>query len=195
MKFDLPENSVFAVLLRSPWWISLGIGAGLSLAASAVLPAAYVAAGIFAAIPFFLIGGIAAWKQLRVPSAARVAAALDAVRVMSWTAFSDVLEDAFRRDGYGVRRIEAAGADLEITKQGRVTLVGCKRWKAARAGIEPLRDLHAAMAARGAHECLYVSAGELSEQARAFAAEKEIRLLEGAALALLLRGSVRKKNV
>ena len=40
-KFKLPPNSLFAVLLRSRWWISILIGAVLSALALAALPAPY----------------------------------------------------------------------------------------------------------------------------------------------------------
>jgi restriction system protein len=67
-------------------------------------------------------------------------------------------------------------------------LVSCKRWKVARTGIEPLRDLYAAKDAREAHECIYIAAGEITDNARKFAAEKKMRLLYGAELAQLLPG-------
>ena len=62
----------------------------------------------------------------------------------------------------------------------------CKRWKATRTGIEPLRELEEACRAREAHGCIYVAAGEVTEGARAFAAQKSIRLVQGAELAKLL---------
>jgi restriction system protein len=109
---------------------------------------------------------------------------------MQWGDFSAAIEDAFRRDGYAVSRLNGAAADFEMTKAGRVSLVSCKRWKVARTGIEPLRELDAARRAREAHECVYVAAGEVTDNARAFAAQKNIRLAQGAELARLLRGSV-----
>ena len=151
-----------------------------------MLPEAYALYAIFAALPFIVIGNYAAWQQLRAPSAERIAATLVSLRALSWDEFSRALENAFRRDGYSVSRLNIAGADLELTKSGRVSLVGCKRWKVARAGIEPLRELDAARQARDAHECIYVAAGEITDTARAFAATNNIRLLEGADLAKLL---------
>src|SRR5262249_56718817 len=62
------------------------------------------------------------------------------------------------------------------------TLVACKRWKAVRTGIEPLRELQAAREAREAHFCVYVATGEITEQARGFAAEKKINLMQGGEL-------------
>ena len=141
---------------------------------------------VFVALPFLVIGCVAAWQQLREPSAERVAATLEALRALSWEEFSAALEDAYRRDGFDASRLNVAGADLELTRAARVTVVGCKRWKVARTGIEPLKELDAARRAREAHECIYVAAGEITENARAFAAEKNIRLLHGAELAKLV---------
>jgi len=157
------------------------------------LPEAYALYGIFAALPFLVIGVYAGWQQLRAPSTQRIAATLETLRSMSWDEFSPALDDAFRRDGYTVTRLNIAGADLELTKSGRVTLVSCKRWKVARAGIEPLRELDAARQARDAHECIYVAAGEITDTARAFAAAKNLRLLEGADLARLLPSDGQRK--
>jgi len=186
MKFEMAKNSLFAVLLRSPWWISIAIAAGVTALAKAILPAIPVAYAVFAGLPFLVIGVIAGWKQLRVPSATRVANTLEAVRAMSWTDFSSALEDAFRKDGYSVNRLDGASADFEMTKAGRTSLVACKRWKVARTGVEPLRDLHAAKDAHEANECVYVATGEITDGARKFAVEKKIRLVDGVELAKLL---------
>ena len=180
------KNSLFAVLLRSPWWISIAVAAGIFALARMMLPEAYALYAIFAALPFIVIGSYAGWQQLRAPSTARIADTMAALRAMSWDDFSSALEAAFRRDGYSVIRLSVAGADLELTRSGRVSLVGCKRWKVARAGVEPLRELEAARHAREAHECIYVAAGEFTDTARAFAAGKRIRLVHDAELAKLL---------
>jgi restriction system protein len=179
------KNSLFAVLLRSPWWVSLLVAVATGVASRFMLvkfdmPEPYA---VFVALPFIVIGCVAGWQQLRAPSAQRVAATLESLRLLSWDEFSTALEEAFRRDGYEVNRLRIAGADLELTKAGRVSLVGGKRWKVARAGIEPLRELDAARQAREAHECIYVAAGDITDNARAFAAEKRIRLLQDAELA------------
>lgn len=187
MKFPMAENSAFAILLRSQWWISALIAVAIFVAARFVLPTAYA---LFVPLPFVVIAGYAAWKQLRAPSAARIAGTLEALREMSWDAFSSALEDAFRLQGYAVQRLREADADFELTRAGRVALVGCRRWKVARTGIEPLRALHAAARARKAPECIYVSAGEINANARAFAAQNDIRLLCDAELVTLLPRAV-----
>lgn len=183
MKFQMAKNSLFAILLRSPWWISFAIAAGLFAAVILWLPGLYA---FFVALPFMVIACYAGWNQLREPSAVRVADTLEAIRAMSWNDFSGAIEDAFRRDGYSVSRLGGAQADFELTKAGRVSLVGCKRWKVARTGVEPLRELHATRRARDAHECIHVAAGEITDNARAFAAENNIRLVHGVELTKLL---------
>jgi restriction system protein len=191
MKFRMSEKSLFAILLRTSWWVSLAIAAGIALVARMALPEPYVAGGMLAAIPFLGIGIVVAWRQLRSPNAARVAAALDVVGSMSWREFSSALEDAFRRDGYVTRRLDGGAADFEMTRAGRSSLVSCKRWKAASTGVEPLRDLDAAAKARDAHEGIYVAVGGIAARVLGDAAEKSLRVLEGVELANLI-GVVRR---
>jgi restriction system protein len=45
MKFQMAKNSLFAILLRSPWWASAGLGVVLGLLGAALLPEAYRVAG------------------------------------------------------------------------------------------------------------------------------------------------------
>jgi restriction system protein len=195
MKFEMSKDSLFAVLLRSSWWISFVIAAALFGAARYWLPEAYTFYAFFVALPFLVIAGHALWRQLRAPSAGRVADTLEAVRAMSWGDFSGALAAGFGREGYAVNRIEDAQADFELTRAHRVSLVGAKRWKVARTGVEPLRALHGARLEREAHECIYVVAGEITDNARAYATEKNIRLMHGAELVKLLpRVGRGKKN-
>ena len=186
MKLKMAENSLFATLLRSPWWVSIGIAVGIALVARIVLPDRYAVVGALTGLPFAVIAAIAAWKQLRAPSTARVALALEAIASMSWSDFSSAIEDAFRRDGCTVTRLGGSQADYEMTKAGRMSLVSCKRWKAATVGIESLRALHAVKEAREAQEGIYVAVGAMTDSARKFASEKKIRVIQGAELAQIL---------
>lgn len=181
----LNKNSLFAILSRSPWWVSFLIAAGLFMAVRQFLPD-YAAAGAFSALPFLVIAGYVGWRQLRAPSAERVAATLESLRAMSWQTFSALIETAFRADGYSVAAIAGDAADYELRKDGRVALVACKRWKVAQTGIAPLRELIEAKESVGAHDCIYVTAGEFSPNAREFAAQAKMRMLAGMDLAQLI---------
>jgi restriction system protein len=184
VQFRISENSLFAVLMRSPWWVSFVVGAAVFALVRLFLHSVYAA---FAAGPFALIGLVAGWRQLRAPSAAQTARRLEALRGMSREAFAPAIEQAWRREGYRVERYAGAGADYELAKAGRRTLVACHRWKAARTGVEPLRELAAAAKASGAAECVYLTVGEVTDSARRFAEKNAVTLLQGAELAKLLR--------
>ena len=186
MKWEMHENSLFAVLLRSPWWVSAAIAAAIGGLIGVLVREEWRIFAVFSSLPFAAISVMAAWRQMKAPSGTRVARTLDTVRAMSWGDFAAALEEGFRRDGYAVSRIDGPDADFEIAKAGRRALVSGKRWKVARAGVEPLRALVGAKVAREADECIYVVAGELTDNARQFAVEKRIRLIAGPELAKLM---------
>lgn len=182
----MAPNSLFAILLRSPWWMSIGVALGLALASKVLLPDAYWVLGAMSSFPFFGIGLVALRRQLRAPSAKRVEEILTAAGKASWREFADALASAYTRDGWTVARIDGA-ADLAISRGGRTTLVAAKRWKAARHGEDGVRALHTAMASREASDCAYIALGELSGNAQRLAKAQKIQILQGTELAQLLR--------
>jgi restriction system protein len=177
----LNENSLFAVLLRSPWWASLGLAAGVFFLARLFVPPVYAA---FVPLPFLAIAGVVIWRRLRRPSARKVARRLEALRALPREEFAAALEQGFRRQGYGVTRLRG---ELQLTRSGRVSLVDCKRWKATRTGVEPLREFQAAGRNSEAQELIYVAAGEVTANAVAFAKQNNIRLVGEVELAELVR--------
>lgn len=179
----LPQNSLFAMLLRARWWVSAMVALGVFALTRLILPEGFA---LFATLPFIVIAVVVAWKELRQPRGARLDAALEKLRAMSWEEFAAGLEQGYRRLGYSVKRTDGA-ADFELEKDSRVSLVSARRWKAARTGVEPLKELVSATERRGAAECVVVVTGELSEQARRLAGDKQIKLLEGAGLSALLK--------
>lgn len=186
MKLKMAEKSLFAYLLRSPWWISILVACGIALLGKVMFRGAYFSYALTLTLPFFVIAMIAAWRQKDVPSPSRVNDTVETVKAMSWREFSALMEQAFRRDGFEVRRVNGA-ADFVLTKEGRDSLVCCKRWKAASQGVEPLRALAAAQEALEAREALYVSVVDLSDNARQFAKDSRIALMLAPQLTRLLR--------
>jgi restriction system protein len=190
----MAEKSLFAILLRSPWWISFALALGFALAAKALLPAPYFVFGALGGLPFVVIGAMAAYRQLSAPSTAHVAGTLAQIGAMSWRDFSAAVEQAYRRQGYEVQRLEGEAADFSLVKTGHTTLLSCKRWKAARLGLEPFQSLEAARSARAADAGRCLAMGEVTDQARQFAAAHRITVLQGAELAQLLRPVLAQKN-
>lgn len=179
----LPENSLFAILMRKDWWVS-----ALCALATYALVQNFMSWGyaLFAAVPFSVITLMVAWKQFRVPGGARLERALEKIRALSWEEFAQALEAAFKAEGYAVTRVKGV-ADFELEKLGYVTLVSARRWKVARTGVEQLKELVEYGERRDARQCRYVVAGELTEQARAYAKAQGVTLLEGVELVQRVR--------
>ena len=187
MKLKMAKNSLFAVLLRSPWWISVVIALALGMLGATVLPDRYRVAGALSGLPFAVIGVLAARRQWRLPSAARVAQTQQALARMTWPAFALMLEQAFKGDGYTVQRGASAPADFQLERAGRRMLVCARRWKSARIGLQDLRALQTARKAEDVSDALYISLGEISDNAQPFAAEHGITIWQAAELAHALR--------
>jgi hypothetical protein len=137
LPFKLPPNSLFAVMLRSPWWVSLLIAAVLGLVAAALLPDAFRVVGALSGFPFIVIAAMAAQRHWRLPSAARVQQTQAAASALGWPAFQALLDAGFRRNGFEVLPAPGGEAvDFVLQRQGRRTLVSARRWKSARLGVE-----------------------------------------------------------
>jgi restriction system protein len=186
MKFPrMAQNSLFAVLLRSPWWISFLVAAGVVALAQALVPLEYRTIASLGAFPFVVIGGIAFQRQWGRPSAAQAQARLEAAAKMSWPQFETALREGYAREGWQVQPGKGA-ADLVIEKGSQRMLVSARRWKAARQGEEGLQPLVKAMAEQEAGTGIVVTLGELSPQAKRFAAANRIDVVQGERLAGLL---------
>lgn len=190
MKFKMSEKSLFAVLLRSPWWVSFLLVAVVALLAGALLPDKYAGVGMLGGFPFFVIGCMAFWRQRNLPSDAHAEEVLQTLSGMGWRDFSALLETAFIRQGYSVTPLQGA-ADLQLKKKGVITLVSAKRWKAATMGVESLRELVAQRQALEAGNSVCISLGQVSDKARAYAAENRVTLISGVDLVVLTAGAVK----
>lgn len=189
MKFKFAPNSLFAILLRAPWWMSFLLVVLVVLAASALLPPAYVGYGAMGGFPFLVIALVVAWRQWQAPNPARVRDTLARLAAMPWRDFAAALETAYLAQGYAVTRLQGSGADFALAKAGQVTLLSCKRWKAASLGLEALRELAAARVEtteEGAKALVCISLGQVSDAAQAFAQAQGITLMAPEALGVLL---------
>ena len=185
MKFKMNERSLFAVLLRSPWWISLLISVLMSLGAFALLSREYAVVVMLGTFPFVVVAAIAAWRQWQAPSATRLDAALERAGAMNWRDFSAALEQVYVRQGYTVTKLDGEAADLRIERAGQRNLLSCRRWKALNHGVENLKALQAACEREGARGA-YLSLAPVSEAAQTYAKQQRLELVDGQTLGLLL---------
>jgi restriction system protein len=194
MKLPMAENSLFAILLRKPWWISLLVFIGIGLLTAALLPAPWRLAGALSGLPFLVIAVMAARRQWNQPSAAAVQRTADTLAALPWPAFDGLLTRGFEREGYGVKALPAGrgGADLELERNGQRTLVAARRWKSARIGVEALKPLLAAREAAQADAAIFIGLGQLSEQALPYAAENRLQVWQAAQLAKMAEADARR---
>jgi len=106
---------------------------------------------------------------------------------MSWAEFSNLAAAGFRNDGCEVQHLAAPGADFALQKDGHEAIVSARRWKAARIGVEPLRELQAVREQRGAREAVFIVLGEVSDNAWQYARTQNVSLMTAPDLARLLR--------
>ncbi|MFT3664964.1 restriction endonuclease [Piscinibacter sp.] len=188
MKLQPAPNSIFGLLLRSPWWYALVVALLFGGAFAAFLPEGWRVAGALTGFPFVVIAVMAFARQRGRPSEAQVESARAALAAMPWPEFAALLEQAFVRDGNRVERLAHEAGDFAVERGGRQMVVSARRWKSARTGLEPLRALQALREQRGAADALCITLGELGEPAAAYAAKQRVEVWRAAELAQGLRG-------
>lgn len=117
---------------------------------------------------------------------------IDSIRDMSWQDFELLVGEAFRRKGFEVRENGGGGADggidLVLTKNGKKSIVQCKRWKTFSIGVPLIRELYGVMTSERANDCIFVSSGNYTAEARLFAENKPIWLIDGTELLEMVAG-------
>jgi restriction system protein len=112
------------------------------------------------------------------------------VQQHSWQQFERLVAEAFRRQGYHAEVTGSSGPDggidILLHKDGQLSLVQCKHWKAFAVGVKPVRELRGLVAAHAAARGVLVTSGRFTPAAHAFAADNPIDLIDGEKLARLL---------
>ena len=172
----MAENSLFAILMRNPWWISMLIVIVFCLLCMAILPKDLRIFGMMGTFPFFITGIVAFKRQWGKPKPAAVEAELTRLSSLNWRDFSAELEAKFVKQGFEVTRLTGGTADFKLEKNNNITLVAAKRYKAATHGVEALQALVSQQEAQGADGAMYVCLSAVTEQAGKFAKEKGVVL-------------------
>lgn len=139
-------------------------------------------------LPFlFLIGSaVAALNQRKRRALYNDVAANGSSRAgseLTWQDFERLIGEYFNRRGFSVIETGGGGADvgvdLTMKKGADRYLVQCKQWRAISVGVEPVRELYGLMAAHRAAGSFVVTSGRFTEEAKRFAAGREIELIGG----------------
>lgn len=191
------------LLVLLPWWVTLTIaGAGYAViewlqreafgGKSEVGMA--VATGVYAPLWlgfFVFLSVLSAVHRRDRERLVDEQSGLESLKGMPWKAFEHLVAEAFERKGfrsfYTLDRGADGGVDVELRKDGRLTLVQCKKWKQSTVGVPVVREMFGILHARGADEVMVVTTGGFSPDAMAFAKGKPIKLIDGEELWKLVR--------
>jgi len=122
---------------------------------------------------------------------------LDSIKLLSWKEFEELVGEAYRRKGYSVLENHRVGSDggidLRLNKAGNLFLVQCKHWKTQKVDVRAVREMYGVMTAERAAGAIVITSGLFTQDARNFAEDKPIDLVEGYQLAQLI-GSVQRPS-
>lgn len=198
------DDNWFAPLAELPWWMSIIVGGIVYFALKywvvgfsannmflvAIAKALTTHAGLFAS--FFLVpAALSFFKSIRRRKLLDGQSGLDSIRAMAWREFEMLCGEAFRRQGYAVEENGLGGADggidLILRKNGKTSLVQCKRWQTAKVGVREVRELYGIVAAERVDRGFFITSGSYTGEAMSFAKGKPLDLIDGPALLDLVR--------
>jgi restriction system protein len=184
------QTTLFQLLARQPWWITVLVAFGMFWVAYAFYPPV----APFFALPFALLAIYIGFKQWRSGVPSDPSEQLQALRDMSWESFSAAVCAAYRKQGYTVKPAREPGYDFALAKDGRITLLQCRRWKVNQVGADPVRDLARAVDRAQAYRGICLATGEFSLPARKIAAAEPVALVSGAELVMLVRPGTKSQR-
>lgn len=144
-----------------------------------------------------LIGALVSFIKRKRQKSLHAQVAVDrssnALEKMSWREFEGLVAETFRRQGYRVVECGGdgpdGGVDLELYQGNDKYLVQCKQWKSSKVGVAIVRELFGVMSAEHAVGGFVVASGDFTEEARAFAEGRSIRLIDARRLRTLIATS------
>ena len=197
------SKSITSILLEAPWWVSVVTAAAVYIIMGHVIPSvetnnqflnivlnAVAVPAPFFSIVFLLLAPLAFLNTRRKVKLLDQQTNLNSIRQLHWKNFEEIVAEAYRRLGYQVTEGGLGpdgGVDLELKKNGDVSLVQCKQWKAHKVGVNVVREMYGVLVASNANEIIIICSGKFTQEAYSFAVDKPISLINGIELSALIR--------
>lgn len=207
-----PFEDMILIVSKLPWWAGLALAVISYLVLHAVASRPVMSAtaspgqlgdamakGLFTTMAMFgqfvlpiafgfgaLLSAVTALRQKNLYNKVATRPGVAVLNDMSWGDFERLVSEYYRRKGFQVTREGGNGPDGGIDlvlRQGNETyLVQCKQWKAYKVGVQPVREFYGVMSSRGVAGGYFVTSGEYTDDAKAFAQGLNITLIEGRTL-------------
>lgn len=197
------NESLGELLIKTPWWVSGILGVlvficlrwGLPVWAGdktrQMLVSTFVGIAPAILFLFLLLAAVSFWFGLRRRHLLDDQTSLESLRNTPWKDLEFLVAEAYRRQGYTVDfslgRGADGGVDLVLRRAGQTALVQCKQWKVYSVGAPVIREMFGLMTAEHADEAIIVTTGTFTREARNFAANKPIQLVDGSQLLSLVQ--------
>lgn len=196
-------GDIFDMLRKLPWWMGVATAAvfwivGLFFTAgmtkdavqNAIRPLIkFIFNGL--AILALVAAAVSAIQSLSRRKLLDRQSGMDSLRSLSWREFEQLVGEAYRRQGYDVEETGGSGADggvdLVLRGHGETVLVQCKQWRERQVGVVKVRELFGVVTAERANRGILVTSGNFTNDAQSFKVGKPLTLVDGPALAQLVR--------
>lgn len=149
---------------------------------------------------FFLIPApISALRRYKRKKLLATQESIDTIRSLNWRDFEFMVAQAYKEQGYRVIENEEVGPDggidIVLTKGSHKYLVQCKQWHTAKVGVKVVREMFGVMHSVGAQGVIIITSGMFTQEAKNFAHDKPIDLVEGNELGDLIKNSQNTKPI
>jgi restriction system protein len=200
------------ILSKFPWWVSVTLSIASYLLLKYFVPSIEVrqkgpadmtymlfkamtniAPTVAPLVALFLlipapISAVNSWRKRKLLDRQE---SIDTVRNLNWKEFEELVGEAYRRQGYTVYENTSAGPDggidLTLKKNGELILVQCKQWRSIKVGVDKVRELYGVQISQNANKSILMTSGFFTQEAKNFAANKSVDLIEGSQLLELVK--------
>ncbi len=197
------NETILDILALCPWWVSVAASCITYSFLQFFIPSITLSSPVLAGIPklgpmfapcvallLLLPAPISLFNSIRKKRLLDKQKNIQSIRDLSWKQFEELVGEAYRRQGYTVLENEGAGpdggVDLWLRKDGNQYLVQCKQWKTLKVGVKVVREMYGLVTAHKASGSIIITSGLFTQEAKAFARDKPLDLVEGQQLVAMI---------
>lgn len=185
-------------LVLAPWWLSFTLAVLAFAFLPAILPSSLRAVALPIVFLFLCLAGLSVLRSWKTAWLLDRQSGLDSILQLSSKQFENLLGEAYRRRGYDVEETLTTaadgGVDLLLRRNGKVTLVQCKRLTNKAVPVQTVRELYGVLHHEHADDAKLITTSFFTSDAKAFACGKAIELI-GKRELLRLVNSVQNRSV